>query len=287
MSMTAGYYHNLDGAFTVTDNVSVSPDDFSQYCITAPKDSRLPKGGGYQVCGLTDVNPARFGVVSQVVTQSSHFGTQKRINDFFGVSLDTRLGKGRVGGGIDSGRTIDDVCFNVDGAGAVAANLPGVSTTPMPHTATTIDGKKTCRIVTPMAGNTQVKLNGSYMLPADVMLAATYQSLPGLNYVATYNATNAEIAPSLGRNLSGNTQTAAVPLVMPQTLREPRRSQVDLRMTKYLNFGRKRLQANFDLYNILNSSDILGENTTFGTSWRRPTLILNGRLIQFSANLTF
>ena len=79
----------------------------------------------------------------------------------------------------------------------------------------------------------------------------------------------------------------AVPLVMPQTLREKRRSQIDLRLAKYLTMGRKRLQANFDLYNALNSSDILGENTTFGSSWRKPTLVLNGRLIQFSANVTF
>jgi hypothetical protein len=157
----------------------------------------------------------------------------------------------------------------------------------VPHTATTIDGKKTCRVVTPLAGNTQVKLNGSIPLPADAMVSATFQSLPGLSYIATYNATTAEILPSLGRNLSGGTRTLAVPLVMPQALREKRRSQLDLRLTKYVNFGRRRVQANFDLYNALNSSDILGENTTFGTSWRKPTLVLNGRLIQFSANMTF
>ena len=98
---------------------------------------------------------------------------------------------------------------------------------------------------------------------------------------------NSAIVPSLGRNLSGGTRTFAVPLVMPQTLREKRRSQVDLRLTKYLTAGKRRVQANFDLYNVLNSSDILGENTTFGVNWRKPTLILNGRLIQFSANMTF
>jgi hypothetical protein len=47
------------------------------------------------------------------------------------------------------------------------------------------------------------------------------------------------------------------------------------------------VQANFDLYNLFNSSDVLGENTTFGANWRRPTLVLNGRLIQFSANMNF
>jgi hypothetical protein len=288
MSMTAGYYHNWDGAFIATDNTSVTAADFDPFCITAPSDPRLPKGGGYQVCGLADVTPARFGAVTNLVTQTSNFGKQTRTNDFFGVSFETRLGRGmRVGGGIDSGRTVDDVCFNVDSPAAVAASLPGASTLPVPHTATTIDGKKTCRVVTPLAGNTQAKLNGSIPLPADAMISATYQNLPGLSYLATYNATTAEIAPSLGRNLAGGTRTLAVPLVMPQTLRENRRSQLDLRLTKYLTMGKRRVQANFDLYNLFNSGDILGENITFGSSWRKPTLILNGRLIQFSANMTF
>ena len=288
MSLTAGYYHNTDGAFTVTDNVTVSPSDFDSFCVTAPLDPRLPKGGGYQICGLSDVTPSKFGSVSNLVTQSSHFGRQQRVNDFFGVSIDARLARGmRVGGGIDTGRTVDDVCFDVDATGAVAISLPGAATIPIPHTATTIDGQKTCRVVTPLAGNTQIKLNGSYPLPGDVMISATFQSLPGLSYIATYNATTAEIAPSLGRNLSGGTRTIAVPLVMPQALREKRRSQVDLRLTKYLRLGGRRVQANFDLYNLLNSSDILGENTTFGANWRRPTLILNGRLIQFSGSMDF
>jgi len=193
----------------------------------------------------------------------------------------------RVGGGVDSGRTVDDVCFNIDSPAAVAASLPGAATAPVPHTATTIDGKKTCRVVTPLAGNTQAKLNGSIPLPGDAMVSATYQSLPGTSYIATYNATTAEVLPSLGRNLAGGTRTIAVPLVMPQTMREHRRSQMDLRLTKYVTMGKRRIQANFDLYNLFNSADILGENTTFGSSWRKPTLILNGRLIQFSANMTF
>ena len=70
-------------------------------------------------------------------------------------------------------------------------------------------------------------------------------------------------------------------------MREKRRSQVDLRFTKYVQFGGKRVQTNFDLYNLFNSDDILGLNTTYGANWLRPTLVLNGRLIQFSANMSF
>ena len=100
--------------------------------------------------------------------------------------------------------------------------------------------------------------------------------------------TTAEILPSLGRNLSGGTRTAAVPLVMPQTLREARRTQVDVRFTKYLSLAAEgRVQLNFDIYNVLNAADVLGENVTFGSSWRRPTLILNGRLVQFSGSYNF
>jgi hypothetical protein len=289
MSVTAGYYRNWDGAFTITDNTRVLPDNFAPYCITAPRDPLLPKGGGYEICGLYDVNQGQFGQVSNLVTQSGNFGKQTRVNDFVSLSFEARLPNGgRVAGGIDTGRTVDDVCFNVDSPGATAGNLPGASTTPVPHTATTIDGKKTCRVVTPMAGNTQLKLNGSYPLPWDFMFSATLQNLPGTSYIATYNATTAEILPSLGRNLSGGTRTAAVPLVMPQTLREPRRTQVDVRFTKYVNLAQlRRVQLNFDLYNVLNAADVLGENNTFGASWRRPTLILNGRLVQFSGSFNF
>jgi hypothetical protein len=267
----------------------VAPENFSSYCVTAPLDPGLPKGGGYQICGLYDVNPDRFGAVSNLVTQSSNFGKQKRVNDFVSLSFDARLRNGaRIAGGLDTGRTVDDVCFDVDSPGAVAASLPGAAAAPVPHTATTIDGQKTCRVVTPLAGNTQVKFNGSYPLPADFMFSATLQNLPGTPYTATYNATTAEILPSLGRNLSGGTRTAAIPLVMPQTLREARRTQVDMRVTKYLTLApSRRVQLNFDIYNLLNAADVLGENVTFGTSWRRPTLILNGRLVQFSGSYSF
>ena len=54
LSVTGGYYHNWDGNYRVTDNAAVADADYSSYCITAPRDARLPGGGGYPVCGLYD-----------------------------------------------------------------------------------------------------------------------------------------------------------------------------------------------------------------------------------------
>ena len=49
------YFRRAQGHFTTTDNLDVAPTDFQQYCVTAPRDPRLPDGGGNQICGLYDI----------------------------------------------------------------------------------------------------------------------------------------------------------------------------------------------------------------------------------------
>jgi hypothetical protein len=140
----------------------------------------------------------------------------------------------------------------------------------------------------PYSANTQLKLNGSYTLPWDVQASAAFQNLPGVPVSASYVATNAQVAPSLGRNLSGNaTQVVIANVVPPGTLYEDRFSQLDVRLSKTFRIGPTRLQASFDLFNILNSSPILTENTRYGPAWLTPTGILDARLAKFGAKFTF
>ena len=141
---------------------------------------------------------------------------------------------------------------------------------------------------------TQVKIFGSYALPGEFVVSGTFQNVGGIPVLANYQATNAEIMPSLGRSLAACrgqvncTATATVPLIAPQTIFEDRRTQLDLRLTKLFRMGsRVRLQANLDLYNALNANTIVGVNNTYGTAWRRPTVILDARLIEFGGQLTF
>ncbi|MBI3265398.1 MAG: hypothetical protein HYZ58_19890, partial [Acidobacteria bacterium] len=137
VSVTGGYYRNWAGNFRVTDNLAVTPADYSPYCITAPVDARLPGGGGYQVCGLYDVVPAKFGRVSNLVRDASYYGKQTRVNDFFGVNFNARVGSGvQLGGGVDTGRSVDDRCFVVDSPQELLY----------------------CHVATPFHANTQVKL---------------------------------------------------------------------------------------------------------------------------------
>jgi hypothetical protein len=284
VSVTAAYNRNWFGNFTVTDNLAVTPANFSPYCVTAPADSRLPGGGGFEVCGLYDINPDKFGQVDNLIRPASDFGRQRQAADFFTFTANARFARGlRFGGGFDAGRITNDVCFDVDSPGA-GTSLPGVSATPTPHSATTINGEKTCRAATPLAG---IKLNGSYPLPGDVFVSAVYQNLQAPAYTADWAAPTATIARSLGRNLSGNVRTATVPLINPQAEFEERTTRLDVRVAKTVRIGRMRVQGNMDLYNVLNSSSVLTVTNAYGPRWLIPTGVLEPRILQFSAEVTF
>jgi len=84
-------------------------------------------------------------------------------------------------------------------------------------------------------------------------------------------ATNAQIAPSLGRNLaSGVNGTVVIDLIAPYTQFEDRINQLDFRLTRVFKINRARLEGMVDLYNALNASPILSMNTRYGASWLRP-----------------
>ena len=179
----------------------------------------------------------------------------------------------RLGGGIDTGRSVTDNCFVVDSPQQLV----------------------NCHVVTPFKGQTQVKFNGSYPLPYDFIVSGILQNISGPAITASYAATNAEMAPSLGRNLAACGTTDAVHVDGHRAADRPRahsskggRRRLDLRVTKMLRVSdRLRLQLNMDLYNALNSSDILSITTNFGPRWRQPTQILDPRIMQFSGQVTF
>ena len=114
------------------------------------------------------------------------------------------------------------------------------------------------------------------------------QSTPGPEITATYSASNAQIAPTLGRNLAaGSNATVLVDLMPKGTLYGSRVNQVDLRWTKVIRLGNKRLQGMFDLYNAFNASPYLSVQTRYGSAWQNPTQTMIGRLAKFAAQIDF
>jgi outer membrane receptor protein involved in Fe transport len=279
VALTGGYYRNTGGYFRyafgspfsskrrVTDNLAVGPTDFDHFCVTAPLDSRLPGGGGYEVCGLYNVKPDKFGLVNNLVAEADAYGEFVSSNDFFNLSLDARLPRSiRLGGGFDTGRSVLDRCFVVDSPQELL----------------------NCRVVTPFKAQTQFKLHGVFPFPADIVASFAFQNLAGPSYEANYTATNAQIIPTLGRPLSGGATSVTIPLVAPQTLFEERISRLDLRLSKAIRAGNRiRIQVNLDAYNALNAGSVRAAISTYGARWAQPQQILDARLVQVGGQISF
>jgi hypothetical protein len=261
------YFRRWFGNFLVTDNLAVAPKDFDPFSITVPVDPRLPSGGGYVVSGLYNLNPAKFGVpASNLTTLSSKYGKQSRYWQGVDITINARPRAGLLlQGGTSTGRTVTDNCD-------IVGKLDNPS-------------KLYCH-VTP-AFLTQAKFLGSYTIPrVDVQVSATFQSLPGPQILANYNAPNALVAPSLGRNLSGNAANVTVNLVAPGTMYGERMNQLDVRVGKIVRFVRARANLNASLYNALNANPVLTQNNNFA-AWQQPTSILLARFVKLGVQFDF
>jgi hypothetical protein len=283
ISLGVGYFRTVWGGFSASQNTAVSAGtvDFTHYCVTAPVDPRLPGGGGYEICGLYDVVPTKFGQSTTVVSRApTENGNQTEIYNGFDVVLNVRLPRRiNINGGFNTGRTVTNNC------GLAQDNLQFVVSAALPNTPRTTEY---CDVVPPWSASTQVKFSGAFPLPYDFQVAATYQNLPGIAYSATANFTNAQIAPSLGRSLSaGANATVAIPLIAPSTVYEDRIQQVDFRFSRSFTIRGIRVEPQFDVYNALNASPILAVNNNYGQAWRVPTQILAGRLLKVGFQMTF
>jgi hypothetical protein len=292
VSVSATYVRHWWGNFLVQDDLSTKPSDFSSYCVTAPVNSRLPNGGGYELCGFTDINPNKFGMPSNsFVTFAKNYGKQTDVFTGVDLGVNVRLPHGvLVQGGTSTGREVFDNC---DVAGKVETPAGGPTDiqtsgigTPLLSTITGLAGpsKLFCHVAPPF--QTQVKLTGAYPLRWGMTASASYQTIPGRQITASYTVPSSQIAASLGRDLSaGPTATARVQLVGPGQMYGDRLHQLDVRVSKNLALGQLRVQPQFAIYNLLNAGPILGYNNTFGPNWLNSTSSLIGRMFKFGTQV--
>ena len=273
LGVNVGYFRTWYGNFQVVDNDRVTPDNFDEYCITAPVNARLPGGGGNQICGLWDIKPEKFGQVFNVTTQARNFGKRTDIYNGVDAGVSARFGDGmRLQGGVSTGATVTDNCFVVDSPQQLYD----------------------CRNEPSWASQTQVKFSAIYPLPWSLRASAVYQNVPGTQILANLTVSNALIAPSLGRNLGSCrgaavcNGTTSVALIAPNEMFEDRRQQVDLRFSRAFEVGgARRVEVDLDLYNFFNANSVLQRNNTFGAAWQRVQEILPGRLVRVGLQVTF
>jgi hypothetical protein len=267
LSANVAWFRRSYANFVRTDNLLVTPADYDSYCVTAPSHPTLPGGGGYQVCDLYDIKPAKFGQVQNQTNAAADYGEDSEVWSGLDATISARFPWGAtVSGGLSTGRRHTVTCAVVD--------------TPT---------NQYCDTKEPF--QTQFKFIGNYPLPwYGIEVSGTYLNIPPQFLSATAVFTSAQIAPTLERNLSaGATSRVTVNLIQPNTVFHPqgRQTQVDFKVSKVTNFGRYRLNTGVEFFNLFNGTGIQRFNNRVNATYPRVLEIQYARYAQLSAQLTF
>jgi hypothetical protein len=294
VSVDVGYFRRIFGNFRVQDDLSVGPEDFDTFSLTAPTDPRLGDNSGQRISGIFNLKPSAFGRPQRIFnTLSDEYGKQTEHWNGVDVAVSARLENGFTAqGGISTGRRTIDRC-------EIYQKLPemllGVANF-FPLLGSEDNNNiwlpgQYCDQAEPFLTN--VRLMGIYIVPRiDVLVSATFASSPGPPVAANFVATNAYLAANatLGRPLAGGAANMTVNIVEPGSLYVERLNQLDMRIGKVVRYGRTRSTINLDMYNALNSDAIREINRAYASwigSGMRPSGVLLARFFKVSATFDY
>jgi hypothetical protein len=290
-SVEVGYYRRWFTQYftggTVTDNLSIGPNDVSAYSINVPTDSRIPNSG-QTVTGLYDINPNVFGRVNNLIKATKDVGDDTRVFNGVDVNINVRGARGfTFQGGTSTGKVTNDWC---DIREAVPESY---LLNPFCHTESPF--------------LTSFRALATYTIPRiDVNLSTVFQDKPNIgtdqidSLDANYTLTTAATAPAgtvsdtdraaaqIGRPLTGTAQQ--VNLLAPGEAYGPRIRQLDLSVKKLFRFSSQRLTVGVDFYNLMNNNVTLAFNGAFVPGvpgWSFPTSYMNPRVTRLNVEYTW
>jgi hypothetical protein len=256
VSVTAGYYRRSFQHIQYTKNTLIDPiADYTAYTIVAPSSANLPGGGGQQIT-VYNLNPAKRGIVNNVLTFSDD---NTRVYNGFEASVNARVGRGGfIFGGITTERTASNNCADL--ANSNPNNLRFCDQTP-PFQAL-------------------YKASAGYTIPWDIQLSGSFQARPGISIGSTYTFNSAQA----GFAITGG-GTLNVTVVDPTQQYYDYVKTLDARISKAVRFGSRRLQVFTELFNVPNYATVLTVNETVGPLYFNPQAITQGRRVQFGAQI--
>jgi len=292
ISVEVGYTRRWLTHFVVTDNLAQGLNDFGSFYVVAPQDSRLPNAG-QTISGLFNPNQNVASVTNNLQTLASVYGDQYHYSHAVNLNVSARPRLGVVfQGGFNFGKSVSDDC-------AIRTQLPELNaqatvwgnpgTAGIGTSVTTINSTNPwCHVDTGFIK--RYTGLGSWTIPrVDVQIAGTFRSDQGGPLAALYAVPNAVIQPILGRPLSNSAPNVTVNLIQPGTLYGDRVNEVDVRFAKIVRVRGIRTNIGVDIYNILNSADVLTYNQNYNPTgnWLVPTSVIQPRFLKFSATIDF
>ena len=296
ISVNGGVFWRWFGNFLITDNTSATVSNYQEFSITPSLIPGAPASAGGQSLP-SDINTTKFYNLNATVPVTNLQGLSKTMfpgsnvyDHWFGfdVGLSARISNGVIlQGGLSTGHQTTDYCDVQDPAKAGDKAL-----LEMLFAGPTANSVNACHME--QSWLPQVKFLGSYTVPKiDVQIGASFQSIPGVEYAASYAAPNADLARpvssgGLGRLPSGGTATGttSVNLIQPGSMYGPRLNQVDVRFGKIMRFANRRAVASLDVFNFLNVDTVSNVSSTYST-WLAPSAVVSPRLLKVSVTFDF
>jgi hypothetical protein len=293
--------------FFVTDDLNRNVNTgYETYALTAPKDPRLPNGGGYPITVYAQTAAANAIPSKTYLTWESDYGPE-RTSYWHGVdfTLNARF-RGRMTAslGTSTSRAVFDDC-------AVATKYNQINTTT--NVAVGPDPRG-CHSVDPF--QTTVRGLATYIIPKiEVLVSATVRSQPPLQLgappigasaiasggnSAQWIVPNSVIAAALGHLPFGSNPNGTTTIQLTDNANrvyvDNRRNQVDVRFAKVLRFGRTQSDVGLDINNLLNTNYGTNYNTTYaysvnnamnGGTWGNPTSLYTARFLRINYTINF
>ena len=288
VSVSANWYRRTFYNLRVTDNLLVSKDDYTPVSVFNPV-----TGQPFTVYNL---KTSALGLVNNYDTNAG--SGRSHTYNAVEFNVNARLPGGAIlFGGFETERNMRVICDEPDDPNMLLFCDDAQNDIPY---------------------RPQFKLSGSYPLPKGVTVSATLQMLPGRpigGFTTTGNKISGpgygDVGSPVGTNwlITRTTRYPAgcpspcpagalvlptltnasltVPIVAPGTEFLPRLNQLDLSFAKWFQFGRTRVQGQFDIFNAFNkNTDLAYRSVNAATStYLVPSSVLQGRQIRVGAQV--
>ena len=273
LGVTTGWYHTKSTRLFVTNDQIKTLADYAAFSVTNPHVA----GQSISIYNLDSTKKAKDRIDTNATTDRS-------IYDGIEFSFNARIpGGGTAFGGLMMERHMNVFCNSpfdpnsfrfcdeTGGSGETDA-LKGVT-----------GGLAGSGFSAGKPFRSSFKMAGDYPLPGDILLAAVYRSLPGVERFVIWDIPSSEFP-------SSRTQSLDIRLNAPGSEYEDRINVFDLSLAKFINLPQgARVRVGVDIYNIFNPDTVLQRDLDFevGGSFNDVDQVILGRFWRVLAQLTF
>ncbi|HET9271007.1 MAG TPA: carboxypeptidase regulatory-like domain-containing protein [Vicinamibacterales bacterium] len=302
VSLELNYIRRSWGNLTATVNRAWTAADWDTFTYTAPRDPKLPGGGGYALT-FRDIKPEAYTrAADNYLSFADNLGGAYNKYNGVDVTVNARLRDVTIQGGTSSGNVIEDSCGVVNNhpeyfifgpwggtGGFLDTFLGGIAQWPQSF----------CHRES--GWQTNFKALATYTIPkVDVLLSGTFRSIPypGNEFpsvqsqslgaqVLAFNIPGVVNETSLNRPFGSGQVVEFLQIVEPGTVYGDRLNAIDLRFGKILRYGKTRTQLNLDVYNLANSNTTEVFQRNYGPTYLDPLAIMSARFFKISAQFDF